>query len=362
MDLLTCRENAEIAAAIPGIRNVMFCSRAAIRLLESEQAMTPVVEEQIDLDLLERLKAAHYRRAIVLRRYITQSTLVLMSAVLADEKICMWQMPTNTSQTAAEQFSAKWTRLTASERIRSEIDYYATVVSRILGREIDSRPLLKLPCGDTAEDGSIVLALGGNSSRWPAMKWVSTARKLRSKGHGPIHLFGGNKYERATALAITIAVPDCINHVGKMKMLDSLPFLRRASLVISNDTGFAHLASLVARRILIVQGGGTFARFFPWPGATNQHVLYKGMTCFDCEWTCRFHNPLQRRGCLKQISADDVVSFAEDILSGDAPRARNVGQDDGHYQLAWRRLQNLTEPMPLSAKSLTDEGKDPFTP
>lgn len=361
VDLLTCRENADIAKVIPGLRQVLICSRNALRL---HQGATAGSNEEADRALLSALANNTYSKAIVLRRFITESTLALMTAIKADEKYCMWQIPTNISRKTAEEISAPWTRIGASIRIRSEIDYFAAVVERIFGKKIDGRPNLRLPGEgeDFTEDGSIVLALGGNSSRWPILNWVSTARHLQKRQHTPLHLFGGKKYELLTALAISATTPKSINHVGRMKLLDSLPYIRRASLVIANDTGFAHLAALVARRIMILQGGGTFARFFPWPGAMNQYVLYRGMPCFDCDWRCRYDRPREKRACLTHITAEDVVSYAGDILAGTAPCIRNVGQKTGDYRLAWRYLPPPQEHISLSAETLAVERRGPFIP
>ena len=80
----------------------------------------------------------------------------------------------------------------------------------------------------------------------------------------------------------------CDNRVDKLTWSESAGELASLAAVISNDTGLAHLASLVSSRVIVILGGGTFGRFLPWPGATNQYVLFHGLDCFDCDWACKF--------------------------------------------------------------------------
>ena len=84
------------------------------------------------------------------------------------------------------------------------------------------------------------------------------------------------------------------------------------SLYVGNDTGFSHYASLIVSKIVIIMGGGTFERFFPWPSSSNQYIIYNKLECFDCTWSCKY----KERYCLKLIKPSDVFSFIEQVLIG----------------------------------------------
>ena len=75
-------------------------------------------------------------------------------------------------------------------------------------------------------------------------------------------------------------------------------------------------------KVLVVLGGGTFGRFFPWPETGNQFVIFKGMDCYDCNWQCR--HPSRR--CLDELPWQAVLEFGFDVLQGRAERARNLGE------------------------------------
>jgi ADP-heptose:LPS heptosyltransferase len=122
--------------------------------------------------------------------------------------------------------------------------------------------------------------------------------------------------------------------VGNLSFSDTASRLQEYPFYIGNDTGLSHLASLVAEKVLIIYGGGTFRRFFPWETAANQHVIYKGLDCFDCTWSCKH----PERYCLTSIKSNDVVQFFDEIVAGTAPIERDLNSKNETYITAWQIL------------------------
>ena len=91
--------------------------------------------------------------------------------------------------------------------------------------------------------------------------------------------------------------------------LEVLPaVLEQASLVITNDSGPAHIARAVNTTVVILAGPG-FPAFFPIQGQNVTHVIYHPVSCAPClKVSC------DRMDCWKAISVGEVVDIASQLL------------------------------------------------
>lgn len=333
VDLVTCAQNREIAEAIPGLRRRLYTSRDTIRVRTrlARLGIAWVVSEATDREVFRHLETHTYDLAICLRRYVRQSSLILMSKVQAAEKHCAWLFPTNASHAMAEKYSRGWSHYRGPLEDRSELVYYRGFLRRALQVESGSGPRLTIAERGQAgqiEAGLVGLVLGGGSTNWPVDHWRELARGLVRAGKRLV-LFGGAD---AAPLAATIrndcpAAEDCI---GRLSFAESTARLARLEMLVGNDTGFTHYASLVVSRCLVILGGGTFGRFFPWPEATNQRVIHHAMECYDCDWQCLYARP----ECLHRVSAQAVLDYA---VATQAESVRNLSPMPVDYLAGWRR-------------------------
>lgn len=343
LDLVTCEDHRELAERIPGVRRVLGVTRHGLRYRGLPRRLGwfwPVVGAE-DRAVLEALASHDYASAVVLRRFIRQSTFLLMDAVRAEQRHRAWQMPTNLSPREAEKLSRGWTSWQGEAETLSELTYFRTFLAQTLGIELD--PVPRLDLGGLGGEGgerdpmAVGLSIGGASTNWPAESWLALVERLSAEGW-TVHLFGGPDAAEL-ARSLTTRVPSCRSHVGRLGYLDSVPLLCSLAALIGNDTGFTHLATLLVPRVLVVLGGGTFGRFFPWPDDAlppghRQTVIFHGLDCYDCDWRCKF----PRRHCLDHLGADAVLSAFERLLGeGEVPRAINLGEPDLAYSLAWQR-------------------------
>jgi ADP-heptose:LPS heptosyltransferase len=91
--------------------------------------------------------------------------------------------------------------------------------------------------------------------RWPADYFAELARGLVQDGLTPV-LVGGAP-EAEPARVVTEACPGVLNLVGKTSLLDLADVMRGARLVVGNDTGPMHIASLVGRPCIVLFGPGS---------------------------------------------------------------------------------------------------------
>jgi heptosyltransferase II len=94
-------------------------------------------------------------------------------------------------------------------------------------------------------------------------------------------------------------------------MMTSIAVMNLSTLVISNDTGSAHLAVASSARVLTIFGPTN-------PGATapygpNTYVIQGAAPCAPCR---HFRCPLPEHSCMTRIEPEAVFRKAEEILSG----------------------------------------------
>jgi ADP-heptose:LPS heptosyltransferase len=348
VDLVTCEENREIAEGIEPLRERLYVSRDAMHFSArawSGGLLWPRVPSN-DAAVLRRIRSRRYDVAICLRRFIRQNSLVIMQSVTADRKLCAWQLPTNASGELAHRASRGWQHYQGPPQVTSELLYATEFLEATLGDIVDPRPRLSFCHRQQAAPGTrrIALGIGGSSMRWPSGSWYELATALGESGWR-LSLFGGAEVADL-ATRIQRDVPGTDNRVGRTTLREMSELLQSCDAYVGNDTGIAHLASLVARKCLILSGGGTFRRFFPWPTRQGQTVVFHALDCFDCEWICKF----PERYCLTFLRVRDVHAAFERMMAdtGDAPVEIDANPREASYDLAWRHGLGIQMPFALS--------------
>lgn len=334
-DLITCEANREIAESIPGVTRCHYVSRDELRFRyrPSRWGMLLPVARGSDKRVLTELAGARYDMAICLRRFIRVSSLVLMRAVKAEKKHCAWQFPTNVALATARRATKGWAHFSGSQGELSELIYFRSFLKHALGVEFHGTPRLNLAKRgrEVAVGKRVGLGVGAASSVWPVEHWVGLAKALCADDWD-VTVFGGQDCVSVDRI-IRNAFPQCNSCVGAMSFAATAERLRDFDVFVGNDTGLMHLASLVVPICLILQGGGTFRRFFPWPEASNQYQIFHALKCFDCNWQCVLPN----QDCLNFIRPSAVADYLGRIISGhSSQKYRNENRSSVSYRLAWR--------------------------
>ena len=109
------------------------------------------------------------------------------------------------------------------------------------------------------------------------------------------------------------------NMSGQTSLPELSQLLSQSQLIISNDTGTAHISSAVGTPTVCILGGGHFGRFAPYPdlpGQTNYfNTVYHKMACYGCNWECVYHlKKNEPAPCVSNISVDAVWQEVEIII------------------------------------------------
>jgi ADP-heptose:LPS heptosyltransferase len=336
LDLVTCEQHRDIVELMDGIRKPYYVSRDGLQFQPYISRMglyIPRVRDS-DRDVIESIRKKKYTHAIVLRRFIRQNTLIIMSYVKAEQKYCTWQFPTNTTHEVARKFSKSYKHIQGDLKILSELDYYQKFIESIFGRDINPEPRLNisLPGQKSSRQKNVGLCIGGHSVTWPVGYWIDFIKGIQSRGY-LVFLFGGDE-DKKTGEILESALSGIKNRAGKLSLKESIEILQKMTVVIGNDTGLSHLASLIADPVIVILGGGTFRRYFPWNKNANHYTIYHGLDCFDCDWECRY----SQRLCMNMVRSSDLLDYFDEVISGKTvKKQKNLNKTACQYKIAWRR-------------------------
>ena len=162
--------------------------------------------------------------------------------------------------------------------------------------------------------GTRLIALAPGSvwatKRWPG--YPSLAAALEP--HGRIIIIGGAA-DRELAAAIRSALPGAIDATGQLSLLASAELIRRAALLVTNDSLPQHLASAMGTRTLTIYGptipGFGFGPLAPHSLATGHELL----RCRPCHPHGPPACPLGHHRCMRELGDRDVLSRALQVLA-----------------------------------------------
>ena len=182
---------------------------------------------------------------------------------------------------------------------KSEIAEVRTLIERRLARK-STPPLMLL----NANSGDLLPL-----RRWPAERYVQLARRLLQ--HYPdvvIAVTGSPDEQRAgEELAEKVGSDRCISLAGHTTLRQLLVLYELSEILVSNDSGPAHFASLTPVDVVTLFGPETPAVF--GSQSPRSHVIWAGLACSPCvnafnQRVTKCTNNL----CMQHISVDEVFA------------------------------------------------------
>jgi len=116
--------------------------------------------------------------------------------------------------------------------------------------------------------GATVVHVGAfyGSRRWPVERFAAVARALRTEGHDVVFTGSAAERERALAVSRLAGLDEGAVLAGALDLAEFAALIEDARLVVSADTGAAHLASAYARPSVILFGPAAPENWGPPPG------------------------------------------------------------------------------------------------
>lgn len=143
---------------------------------------------------------------------------------------------------------------------------------------------------------------------WPAEQFGHLAEKITQEFGATIVLIGTGA-EKPLAKRVQMIFPRAIDYTGHFSIHELIHFIDGLNLLISNDTGPAHIAYAVATPAVTLFSPTNAEQNGPYNARAYAHVVSQPVTCTPCV-TTRCHAPF----CMRSISVDRVFSAAAAAL------------------------------------------------
>lgn len=167
----------------------------------------------------------------------------------------------------SEHERVRWCRLLEWYGVPAEPDDLAVAVDPLTG------PLAGPLSGATV----VHSGASAPARRWPLERWASVVRRLEDGGHRVVVTGGPDEWARARALVHRARLPVDRCLAGRTSAVDLLDVVGAARVVLSGDTGIAHLASAARAPSVVLFGPVSPARWGP-PDAPWHRALWHGAT------------------------------------------------------------------------------------
>jgi ADP-heptose:LPS heptosyltransferase len=143
--------------------------------------------------------------------------------------------------------------------------------------------------------------------RWPPLRYVDLARKLLERYPDLFIAFTGAPAEAAPVnqLAADVGSDRIIALAGKTTLRQVLVLYTRSEILVTNDSGPAHFASMTPIHVVTLFGPETPELF--GARSTNAEFLYAGIACSPCVNAYNNRQSVCRNNlCMQAITVSDV--------------------------------------------------------
>jgi ADP-heptose:LPS heptosyltransferase len=143
--------------------------------------------------------------------------------------------------------------------------------------------------------------------RWPSLRYVELARRLLERYPDLFIVFTGAPAEAASndQLADEVGSSRVITLAGKTTLRQVLVLYTRSSILVTNDSGPAHFASMTPIRVVTLFGPETPALFAA--RSPSAIALWAGIACSPCVNAYNNRQTVCRNNlCMQAITVDDV--------------------------------------------------------
>jgi heptosyltransferase I len=181
------------------------------------------------------------------------------------------------------------------------------------------------------EQPTLVISPCSSHSRrnWAAERYAAVADHAQRRHAMRVILAGGpTALERQTGEAIERAARlKLVNQIGRDTLPEMLGLLARTTVLLTPDSGPAHMATMVGTPVLGLYAATNPARSGPYlsrPWCVNAYAQaarrYMGREPEQLPWTCKIEKP----GVMNLISVEQVTAKLDELLAKETGRQRPV--------------------------------------
>jgi lipopolysaccharide heptosyltransferase II len=275
-------------------------------------------DEHIDLAMIARLRSRRFDAAVIFTVYSQNPLPAAMLCYLAGIPLRLAHCHEN-----PYRLLTHWVRdPEPQECIRHEVRRQLDLVATVDARASDEHLSFRVRSSDTAWAWHYLQTLGipagrrwivlhpgatAQSRRYPAQHWNAVAHGLAARLKCPL-LFTGSEEETALVEQIRRDVPNSHSLAGRLDLGRLGALIALAPLLISNNTGPAHIAAAVGTPVVNLYAL-TNPQHTPWQ--VQNHVLFQDVPCRFCyKSIC----PQGHHHCLTEVAPERVIDAALELL------------------------------------------------
>lgn len=203
--------------------------------------------------------------------------------------------------------------------LKSEIEAYKTTLPKVtISNEVveSLKSKISLP-----PDFDKIVVLNPNAGdmlpirKWETENFKEIMNSLRNDYPKTAIVFTGVAQERARIDALLEGKSDSfiINSAGLTSLMELMALYQISNVVVTNDSGPAHFASMFNTNVVVLFGPETPDLFAP--KGEHIHVIYKKLACSPCVnvFNHRF-SPCKDNVCMKTITANEVYEKVKAVI------------------------------------------------
>lgn len=211
-----------------------------------------------------------------------------------------------------------------------QVDNFQQAIRTFFKVSVSSNPLVGVPTAENcykaeqminglpSGDKVVALCLQGTFvyKNWPQEYFAEVIKVLR-KNHNARFYIVGTDGDSANAAKFISKYNECknvvVNFCGKTSLMDLVALLHKTDLLLTVDTGTAHLAATTNIPIVCVYG---CSRVKQWPPLSKKaHVLCTYEECAPCDVVAGGCPSEPKPKCLWNLKPAIVISACEKILN-----------------------------------------------
>ncbi len=145
---------------------------------------------------------------------------------------------------------------------------------------------------------------GYDANQWPLDNFVEVGKFILKNYHNSqIIIFGGlADFDKGNYIKDKIGSNSIINLAGKLSLLENAFIINKLNLMVSNNTGLMHMASLVGKNVIAIFSATELnGKWFPY--GKNSQVLMGKIKCEGCYYKpCPYDYK-----CIKDVNTEEVI-------------------------------------------------------
>ncbi|MDP6051732.1 MAG: lipopolysaccharide heptosyltransferase II [Candidatus Latescibacteria bacterium] len=144
------------------------------------------------------------------------------------------------------------------------------------------------------------------TKRWLPDRFAESAKRLTDEHPGRVVLFGAVEDEALCRQIAGQSGVSPIDAAGQLSLLQSAALASRCTVMISNDTGMAHIAAAMDTPVISLFGP-TVASLGFTPYGNGHKVIERTLSCRPCGTHGGHQCPISTHACMQEITVDMVM-------------------------------------------------------